>query len=527
MSQENKSLGRSAAQVTRRQMMLGSGAVVAGMTAIPFTATTAYAQGSWDREVDVVVVGAGTSGTPAAIEAARAGATVLRLEKVEAVGGNMSHSEGIVYLGGGTALQKQHGFDDSPDQMFAYLEAFMAPWEDPDFLRLYCEGSVEHYDWLVAEGVDFGTDYTDKKVISPDNGGLSYCGNEANFPYNEITPPIPRGHNVIGNGWGMSEALQASADAEPNITTEVNAPVTNLIVDDSGRVIGVVASIAGVETNILAKRAVILTTGGYEWNEEMLRQTNGSLYPLIPMGSGYMGNTGDGIRMAASLGARLRDMDNTFSTPFVYPPNEKVHSVLINSKGRRFANEASYGAVLGREIVEHQDNIAWLIMDSAVAASVTAAGHQLPEAFASAETIEQLAEAIGVPPAALKNEIDFYNAEAEKGEDPSFRKSAEFLTPLTQAPFLAFNFTEFMPMLTTGHVEIDIGCHVLDQYGAPIPGLYAAGQNGAGIGRRFYNSGIRLGEASFFGRIAGKNAAADAEWKATEYSVVPSGLTAG
>lgn len=526
MSQEDRSLNKAAAVLSRRQMMLGSGAAVAGMAAIPFSATTAYAQGTWDREADVVVVGTGTAGTPAAIEAARAGAKVLRLEKVEAVGGNMSHSEGIVYLGGGTALQKQHGFDDTPDQMFAYLNAFMTPWEDPDFVRFYCENSVQHYDWLVAEGVDFGTDYTDKKVISPANGGLSYCGNEANYPYNEITPPIPRGHNVIGNGWGMSEALQAAADAEANITTEVNAPVTNLIVDDNGRVIGVVASIGGVETNILAKRAVILATGGYEWNAEMLRNTNGSLYPLVPMGSGYMGNTGDGIRMAASLGARLRDMDNTFSTPFVYPPNEKVHAVLVNNKGRRFANEASYGAVLGREIVEHQGNIAWLIMDSAVAASVNEAGHQLPQAYATADTIEAIAEAINVPVSALKNEIDFYNGEAEQGEDTVFRKSAEFLTPLTKAPYLAFNFTEYMPMLTTGHVEIDIDAHVLDQFGAPIPGLYAAGQNGAGIGRRFYNSGIRLGEASFFGRVAGKNAAAAAEWEATGFSVVPSGLTA-
>ena len=506
-------------RVSRRQIIQAGGAAAAitGLAALPFAATRAAAQGTWDREADVIVVGTGAAGTPAAIEAARAGAQVIRLEKVEAVGGNMSHSQGIIYLGGGTSTQQQHGFDDTPDAMFAYLEAFMSPWDDPDFIWKYVDNSVEHHDWLMASGIEFGTEFFPQKVITAGNGegGLGFCGNEANYPYNEITPPMPRAHCVTGYGAGMSEALQAVADAEPNITTEVNAPVTQLITDDTGRVIGVVANISGVEEQILARQGVILCSGGYEMNEEMLVHTKAAEYPLVPQGSAYRGNTGDGIRMAAGLGARLRDMDNTFSTPFVYPPDEKIHSVLVNGKGRRFANEASYGAVLGDIIVYHEDNTAWLIMDQTVADSVAATGADVSEPFATADTLEELADLIGVPPASLANEIAFYNEQAANGVDPVFHKSEEFLTPLTTAPYLAFNFTAYMPFLTTGHVQIDLDGHVLDQDGEIIPGLFAAGQNGAGIGRRFYNSGIRLGEGSFFGRVAGKSAASNSAWDDT------------
>ncbi len=527
---------RSRNPESRRELLklLGAGAAVsAGIACSREPAVTlpaAEAPQRWDREVDVVVVGTGAAGTPAAIEAARTGAKVLRLEKVAVVGGNMSHSQGIIYLGGGTALQQKHGFKDTVEGMFTYLSAFMAPWEDPAFLRFYCENAAAHFDWLVSQGVPFGEAFTARKVVNPlgGGGGLSYCGNEPNYPYDGLTPPVPRAHNVVGYGAGMSRALQDMADKEPNLSTEVNAPVTNLITDDHGRVIGVIAKIKGREQRVLARRGVILASGGYEMNPDMLRQTKAAQYPLVPMGSSYRGNTGDGIRLAASLGARLRDMDHTFSTPFVYPPQERVAAILVNKVGRRFANEASYGAVLGDEIVEHQSNVAWLIMDSTIAAEVNAVGTDgsMPlSQTASAPTIEALAQKLGLPAEALVAEVEFYNRHAAKGVDPLFHKHTSFLKPLRKAPFLAFNFTEFMPFLTTGHVEIDINAQVLNQYGQPIPGLYAAGQNGAGIGRRFYNSGIRLGEASFFGRIAGRTAARAAPWTGATSRVVPSSVT--
>ena len=503
--------------ISRRQIIQSSGAAAAigGFAVLPFAATRAAAQGAWDRETDVVVVGTGTAGTPAAIEAARAGAQVLRLEKVEVVGGNMSHSQGIVYLGGGTQLQIDNGFEDTPEQMATYLEAFMSPWDDPEFITFYCQNSVDHYDWLVGEGVDFGTEaYLGKLITAPEGGGLNFCGNEANYPYSELTPPIPRGHCVNGYGAAMSVALQASADAEPNISTLVNAPVIGLISGDDGRVVGVVAEIDGQQEHILARKGVILASGGYEFNDEMLERTVAPWYGLNPVGSAYRGNTGDGIRMAGAVGARLRNMDQTFTTIFAYPPDPKCQSVLVNQHGRRFLNEASYGAVLGREIVYGQNGIAWLLMDAAIAEEVQAAGGNISEPFATADTVEELAAAIDVPVDFLLAEIDTYNANAEAGVDVLFQKPEQFLTPLLTAPFYAFNYgvSGAVGFMTTGHVEINLDAQVVDQIGDPIPGLYAAGQGGCGLGRLQYNSGIRLGEGSFFGRIAGQQAGASDDW---------------
>lgn len=506
-------------QVSRRKMIQSGGVLAAlagGIPALTLTNAQAAAQETWNRETDVVVVGTGAAGTPAAIEAARGGSQVIRLEKVEAVGGNLSHSQGIVYLGGGTALQQAHGFEDTPDQMFAYLSAFMAPWEDEEFIRFYVDNSVEHYNWFIENGVEFGTEYVPNKVITAGagEGGLAFCGNEPNYPYNEITPPIPRGHSATGYGAGISAALQAVADAEPNITTEVNAPVVQLITDEAGRVIGVVAEIGGAREQILARQGVIIATGGYEFNEEMLKRTKMEQYQdlMIPQGSAYRGNTGDGLRMAGGIGARLRNMDQTFHTPFVYPPDARVHSVLVNKEGRRFANEASYGVVLGDEVVYHQDMIAWLIMNQSVADSVEAAGRPVSDYVAMADTLEELADLIDVPAASLVNEFAFYNEHAANGEDPVFHKPTEFITPLVEGPFYAFDFAANMPAMTAGHIEINIDTQVLDMEGEAIPGLYAAGQGGAGIGRKFYNSGVRLGEASFFGRVAGTTAAAADRW---------------
>jgi plastocyanin len=218
--------------------------------------------------------------------------------------------------------------------------------------------------------------------------------------------------------------------------------------------------------------------------------------------------------MAGALGARLRDMDTIFGTQFVYPPEEKCKGILVNGQGRRFVNEASYGAVIGWNIIHEEEGTAWLILDSAVAEEVEANGGDVSSPFASAETIEELAELLGVPGQVLAAELATYNQFAVDGTDPLFHKEERFVTPLESGPYLAFDLgqTGYLSFLTTGHVEIDMQARVLDQEGNVIPGLYAAGQNGAGIGRRQYNSGVRLGEGSFFGRVAGKTAAAAEPW---------------
>src|SRR5512139_3726430 len=149
----------------------------------------------WDEEVDVLVVGLGAAGAAAALEASRAGAQTLVLERAGGGGGTSAMSGGVLYLGGGTALQKACGFEDSAEEMFKYLMASSGATPDEEKISLYCEGSVEHYDWIVAQGVPFKqTFYYGCSGEPPTDDGLVWSGSEKTHPFKEIAKPAPRGH---------------------------------------------------------------------------------------------------------------------------------------------------------------------------------------------------------------------------------------------------------------------------------------------------------------------------------------------
>jgi succinate dehydrogenase/fumarate reductase flavoprotein subunit len=144
---------------------------------IPATVPVAEV-GTWSDEVDVLVVGFGIAGGCAAVEAASAGARVLVLERAAVVGGTSAMAGGHFYLGGGTVVQRATGHDDDPEEMFKYLMS-VTPHPEPDKIRDYCEGSVEHCDWLEALGFEFERSYyPEKDVIQPGTEGLMFTGNE-------------------------------------------------------------------------------------------------------------------------------------------------------------------------------------------------------------------------------------------------------------------------------------------------------------------------------------------------------------
>ena len=162
---------------------------------------------------DVVVVGFGIAGGCAALEAARAGASVLLLERAAVHGGTSSMSGGHFYLGGGTAVQQATGQDDSVEEMVKYLTA-VSKEPEPDKIRAYAEGSVEHFDWLEALGFEFERSYyPEKAVIQPGTQGLMYTGNEKVWPFPEQAVPAPRGHKVPvpGDTEGTRIVLDLSA----------------------------------------------------------------------------------------------------------------------------------------------------------------------------------------------------------------------------------------------------------------------------------------------------------------------------
>ncbi|MFD4263665.1 FAD-dependent oxidoreductase, partial [Streptomyces sp. NPDC058534] len=171
-------------------------------TAQPVTPVRAQAVTRWAAETDVLVVGFGCAGAAAAFEAASAGADVLVLERAGGPGGSSALSGGELYLGGGTEVQKACGFEDSPEEMFGYLQSALGPHADEEKLRLYCEESVAHFQWFVDRGLTFEPTLWDAPTWMPTTrDGLMWLGENA-WPYNEIARPAPRGHRTATEAFG-------------------------------------------------------------------------------------------------------------------------------------------------------------------------------------------------------------------------------------------------------------------------------------------------------------------------------------
>src|SRR4051795_10327118 len=191
---------------------------------------------------DVVVVGFGIAGGCAALEAARAGARVLLLERAAVHGGTSAMSGGHFYLGGGTAVQQATGWDDSADEMYAYLVAVSKEPEN-DKIRAYCDGSVEHFDWLEGLGFEFERSYyPEKAVIQPGTEGLMFTGNEKVWPFVDQAVPAPRGHKVPvpgdTEGTKMVLDLLRARVEEAGVEVRYETGATNLVLSD-GAVAGV------------------------------------------------------------------------------------------------------------------------------------------------------------------------------------------------------------------------------------------------------------------------------------------------
>jgi len=186
----------------------------------PTTPLSAAAVPRWDAEADVVVVGLGAAGACAAIEAARAGARVLVLERAGGGGGTTAVSDGMMYFGGGTALQRACGFEDSVEEMVKYLLASCGPEPDEARIRVYCEESAAHYDWLVEQGIPFKAEYYPERMLSPGEEGLTYSGNELVWPFREQAVPAPRAHMPQKEGQAgaflMEKLVGAARRARPS-----------------------------------------------------------------------------------------------------------------------------------------------------------------------------------------------------------------------------------------------------------------------------------------------------------------------
>ena len=461
----------------------------------------------WDEEVDVLVVGLGVAGAAAALEASGAGADTLVLERAGGGGGTSAMSGGVIYLGGGTALQKACGFEDSEEEMFKYLMASTGLAPDEKKIRLYCEGSVAHFDWLCSQGVPFKpTYYHGTSGEPPTDDGLVWSGAENAHPFNEIARPAPRGHVPEVEHQGgplLMERLCAAVDASP-ARVAANHRCTALYQRSDGHVEGVAATAFGEERRIRARGGVILTTGGFVLNDDMLLK-HAPLALRCGMRVAATGDDGSGIRLGVAAGGATIHMDSiSISLPITQPWKLK-RGILVNRQGQRFINEDTYYGRLGAAALLHNDGQAFLIVDDGVFEKP----EYMEEVAGVGETPAELEKALALPAGSLQATLDLYNRHAEQGADPVFNKSPEYLEPLDRPPFGAFDCTTekaLYAVFTLGGLHTDCEGRVLDPEGDPISGLYAAGRSSSGIAVGGYSSGLSLGDGSFFGRRAGRSA---------------------
>lgn len=460
---------------------------------------------------DVVVVGFGIAGGCAALEAARAGARVLLLERAAVHGGTSALSGGHFYLGAGTAVQRATGHHDSVEAMYDYLVA-VSKEPEHDKIRAYCEGSVEHFDWLEALGFEFERSYyQEKAVIQPGTEGLMYTGNEKVWPFRTIAPPAPRGHKVPvpGDTEGTKLVMDLLRDrcAEAGVEVRYETGVTHLVVDGTGAVAGV-AWRSFDETGHVLAGGVVVAAGGFVMNPDMVAEHTPALAEKpFTLGSTY--DDGLGIRLGASVGAELKHMDEPFITAPFYPPSALMTGFIVNKQGERFCNEDGYHSRTSQYVMEQEDHAAYLVVDSEHVEYPKFPLVPLVDGF---ETVEELETALDLPAGSVQKSLERYNELAAAGDDVDFHKAPEWLAPQDTGPWAVFDLTLGKAMyagFTLGGIRVTVDGAAQRPDGSVIPGLYAAGACASNLAQdgKGYCSGTQLGEGSFFGRRAGAAAA--------------------
>jgi 3-oxo-5alpha-steroid 4-dehydrogenase len=530
----------------------------------------------WDHETDVLVVGFGGAGATASLEARQRGVDVIVADRFGG-GGATAFSGGVIYAGG-TPFQRAAGFEDTPDAMFRYLSMEYKGCVSNDTLRRFCEGSRDDVRWLASHGVPFSGDAVlGKTAYPPDDKYLYFSGNEKVAAYAAQAAPAPRGHRAVGTGFTgyvffarLQEAvIRSGARIMPYMSAR------RLIVDRAGRVVGVefmavpeahraehqaiydrvhphkpfggtaaeeairaerefVARV-GVPCRVRARQGVILATGGFVYNLDMLAKYRPELAErqaaLARLGS--MGCQGNGIELGQSVGGATRYMDSAFVARLVAPPNGLIKGIAVNRNGNRFINEEIYCGFFGDAIARQPEATGWIILDAKGFWTVVRECLNFDKALfkiyllptlmnlmlggtKKARTLAGLARKLGMPVGNLQGAIDANNRAAAGTEDDAFGKSPANRAAIGKGPFYAVNIStankySFTQVFTLGGLEVDEETGgVLNEHGEMVEGLYAAGRAAVGLCSIGYVSGMAIADAVFSGRRAGSAAAARA-----------------
>ena len=455
--------------------------------------TEAVAGETVEMTADVVVIGAGGAGVAAAVEACDAGAKVVLLEKMPAIGGTTATSQGLV---GGyeSKFTKEMDVHYTFEEMYQNLMSNASYRLDPKLTGITIEKSGETIDWMA------------------DRLGMNFY--QVTVGYG----PLTMMHWIENAGAGMKTAMEATLEGS-DVELMLETRATELLMNEDGSVKGVKAE-RGADTVIVYADSVVITTGGYANNPELTERLDPEKAGTY--GIGFVGSTGDGIIMASNVGAALThtgDMmcvlkdyeimsehNGTSATANVSSFISRDNTVLLGANGKRFVNEKDIGYMtqkLNSPVFDqmHKDGLGyvWEISDKA---SLEAKGVKrgLDMEFITADTFEELAAKMGLDEAAVVETLTNYNSYCETGHDPEFGR---LLLAKLEAPYCAVKVVP-CEIITYGGIARNENAEVIRADGTVIEGLYTAGEASANSAYM----GFTISNAFTWGRIAGNGAAA-------------------
>ena len=484
-------------------------------------------------DADVVVVGAGGAGMTAAITAAAEGKSVVILESQSMVGGNSVRATGGMNAGK-TVYQDENEFGESAgvektlktaaekyadnETITALAKTVSEQWaayqanptgyfdsvelmeldtmiggkgiNDPELVETLCANSADAIDWLDEHGI------TLHNVSS--FGGASV---------KRIHRPVNAEGKTVSVGSYMIPLLEENCK-KAGVQILLNTTANEILTDANGAAAGIKATGSTGETVTVNAKAVVLTTGGFGANLDMVVKYKPELKGF--MTTNAPGIQGQGIEMAQAIGAATVDMDQIQIHPTVEANTAALiteglrgdGAVLINAEGKRFIDEVGTRDVVSAAEIAQTGSYSWLVVDQAMAdASSVIQGYIKKGYTVTGATYEELGKAMGVDAAAFAETMEKWNGYVEAKNDPDFGRTS-FANPLNTAPYYAVKVTAGVHH-TMGGLKINANTEVLNEKGEVIPGLFAAGEVTGGVHGANRLGGNAVADFTVFGRIAG------------------------
>ncbi|MDQ2637873.1 MAG: FAD-binding protein [Actinomycetota bacterium] len=502
---------------------------------------------AFDVVVDVLVAGSG-GGITGAYTAAREGLSVALAEATNKFGGTTAYSGGGGMWFPCNPVLKRAGSDDTVEHALAYFHAVVGDRTPRQLQDTYVRGGAalieyleadEHFEFAVLPWPDyFGavpgarTDGLRHIVAKPVPASrLGPYGDSVRGPLDSERLGTPQ-PDLLTGGRALIGRFIAALHDMPNVALHLNSPLVELITE-KGAVVGAVLDREGKRVAVFARRGVLLAAGGFEQNEQMRRHYGVPGRAEDTMGA--PGNTGTAHQAAVEVGASVDLMDQAWWSPGLTHPDGRsafalwfTGGIFVNQEGARFVNESAPYDRLGREMIRQIDSDAlrlpcWMVYDDregevppvkATNVSMVETDRYRAEGlWHTADTLEGLAQLIGVPAANLVRTVHRFNDMVARGEDQDFGRGNEAydrafsggklpMVPIDKPPFHAAAFG-LSDLGTKGGLRTDTRARVLDTSDRPIPGLYAAGNTMAAVsGTAYPGGGNPIGASMLFSYLA-------------------------